>query len=514
MLRKLLSVSGWTLVSRVTGFARDVVLAAVLGAGAAMDAFTVANRLPNHFRAIVAEGAFNSAFVPAYARQLETDGAVPARRFAGAIALVLGLGLVALTALAILFAPVLIGWLAPGFVGEPARFDLAVALTRITFPYLVCMALVTLLSGVLNAHERFAAAAAAPVLLNVAIVAALGAAFLFPSAAHAAAWGVLAAGLMELALVWIAAARAGVAPLAARPRLDAPTRGFLKAFGPALIGAAGVQIAMFADTILVTFLETGAPSALYYADRLYQLPVGLIGIAAGTVLLPEMSRHLAAGHVDAAHRAQNRAAGLTLLLGMPFAALFLTMPALAMEALFARGAFDRAAAQAAGAVLAAYAVGLPAVILIRSAVASFHARQDTTTPMMIALTAIAANVALKLVLMPRLGAPGLALATACGAWINVALLVGIGLRRGWMAPGGVLARIAAASALAALAMAGAVLAVLGQSPFILQHLPMGLPGGPALGLATLAGTAGILAYGTTLAGLLRLFGLHGRDLRG
>lgn len=503
MLKKLLSVSGWTLVSRLTGFIRDVVLAAILGAGPLMDVFTVANRLPNHFRAIFAEGAFNAAFVPAYARTLEQDGPGAARRFSGAIALVLTAVLTLLTIAAIVFMPQIIGWLAPGFVGDPMRFELAVALTRVTFPYLVFVSLVTLISGVLNAHERFATAAAAPVLLNVAIIAALALAFLFPSAAHAAAWGVVSAGVLELMLVLGAVARAGAMPQLVRPRLDMPTRGFLKAFLPAVIGAGGVQIAMFADTILVTFLERGAPSTLYYADRLYQLPVGVIGIAAGTVLLPEMSRRLAAGDPAAAHGAQNRAIAFTLVLAGPFLAMFLIAPTLVVEALFGRGAFDQDAARAAGAVLAAYAVGLPAIVLIRSCVASFQARQDTTTPMIVSFIAIAANVALKLWLMPRMGAPGLALATACGAWINLGLLYGLALKRGWTQPDRRLGLVALSVALACTAMAGAVWAALLWLP---QYIAL-LPGLHTLALLAGAGGLGMIIYCVVIVLGFRLSGL-------
>src|SRR3954468_12705165 len=435
MLKQILSVGGWTLVSRITGFVRDVVIAAVMGIGPVADAFVVALRLPNHFRAIFGEGAFNSAFVPAYAAARETKGPAAAKLFADRVFTLTLLVQVALLALALPAMPWVVRLLAPGFSEDPEKFALAVTLTRITFPYLLFVTLVTLLSGLLNAHERFAAAAAAPILLNVALVAALALAFLFPTAGHAAAWGVAAAGVLELTLVWVDARRAGFAPTPRRPGWDAAMRGFFKALGPAVVGSAGVQIAMFADTIIASFLPTGAVSSLYYADRLYQLPVGVIGIAAGTVLLPEMSRRIAAGDVAGAHGAQNRALGFTLALAAPFAVAFATVPDLVMAALFRRGAFDLAAAQRAGAVLAAYAVGLPATVLIRSAVASFYARSDTTTPVVAALIAVAVNVLLKIALTGPFGVVGLALGTAAGAWINLVLLLGLAYRRDWTAPG-------------------------------------------------------------------------------
>ncbi len=504
MLRQILSVGGWTLLSRITGLAREIVMAAILGAGPLMDAFVVANRIPNHFRAIFGEGAFNAAFVPGYARILTRQGVPAARLFSGRIIALFGLTLLVVSALAIAFMPQLVGLLAPGFRENPATFDLAVTLTRITFPYLLFVSLVTLLSGVLNAHERFAAAAAAPILLNVSIVAALAVAFLFPSAAHAAAWGVFAAGLLELALVLAAAARIDATPLMTRPRLDSEVKGFLRRLVPATLGAAGVQIALFADTILVTLSGPGAASSLNYADRLYQLPIGVIGIAAGTVLLPTMSRRLADADEAGAYRAQNRTIGLTLVLAAPFAVAFLLIPTLIMEAVFARGAFDRAAAEAAGAVLMAYAFGLPAIVLIRSAIASFHSRGDTTTPVFISLAAIGLNVALKLVLMPRFGAPGLAFATAAGAWANLGLLYGIALARGWTRPDATLGRTLAAVAAASLALA---IAIVLAAPAVTGRVgPLG-PLNPAmLTLSALAILGGLAYGGVMLAGarLLRV----------
>jgi putative peptidoglycan lipid II flippase len=452
MLKKLLSVSGWTLVSRVSGFIRDLVLAAVLGAGTLMDVFTVANRLPNHFRAIFAEGAFNTAFIPAYARVLMMHDVPVARRFAGMIGVLLTLALLVLTVLAMLFMPTLVSWLAPGFVARPEAFELAVMLTRITFPYLILVSLVTLVSGVLNAHERFGAAAAAPVLLNLSIIGAVLIAWMFPNSAYAAAWGVLMAGVLELILVVVAAIHAKIMPVPAKPQLTLEVRAFFKALGPATLGSMGTQLAMFADTILVTFLAVGGASALYYADRLYQLPLGVIGIAAGTVLLPHMSRLLASGDETSAHRAQNRSLSFTLILAAPCFVMFLIAPTLLFEALFMRGAFDQNAANNAGSVLAAYAVGFPAMVCLRSIVASFYARQDTSRPVIASLTAIGINIALKIMLMPTMGAAGLALSTAIGAWVNVGILYIWALTKGWTKPDIHLMRTTFSIVLAALTM--------------------------------------------------------------
>ncbi len=505
MIRRILSVGGWTLVSRATGFCRDVVMAAVMGAGPLADAFVVAFRLPNHFRAIFGEGAFNVAFVPAYARLEEAGEAGSAQRFVDAVfTLMLGVQ-VALLALAWIAMPWVVRALAPGFADEPEKFALAVALTRITFPYLLFITLVTLLSGVLNAHRRFAVAAGAPVLLNVAMLAALALAFLFPNAAYAAAWGVTVSGVLQLALLWWAVRRAGVAPRLARPRLsDAAMTRFFRVLGPAVIGSAGVQIAMFADTIIASFLPTGAVSALYYADRIYQLPFGVIGIAAGTVLLPEMSRRIAAGDASAAHTAQNRAAGFSLALAAPFAVAFLVLPDLIMAALFQRGAFDAQAAARSGSVLAAYGLALPAVVLIRCAVASFYARQDTRTPLYASLAAVGLNVLLKLVLTGPFGVTGLALATAFGAWVNLAILSVLAWRRGWAAPSRSLAVTTVGVVVGSLAVAACAA---GGLPMVDRMMPA-LPRFRELALLVAVGAAAALAYAAVLVGAMRLFGVR------
>src|SRR5882672_5823202 len=289
MLGRIFTVGGYTLLSRLTGFARDIMLAAILGAGPMADAFFVALRLPNHFRAIFAEGAFNAAFVPAYARIREQGGAEQARLFGDRVFTLLFASQVVLLAAALVFTPWVIGLLAPGFSRDPGQFALAVELTRITFPYLLLVTLVTLYGGILNALGRFAAAAAAPILLNLSMMATLALAVFFPTAGHAAAWGVFIAGCLEALMVAADLGRDEGLPRFRALRLDEDVRRFFKALGPAVLGSAGTQIALFADTIIASFLAAGAVSALYYADRLNQLPIGVIGIAIGTVLLPEMA---------------------------------------------------------------------------------------------------------------------------------------------------------------------------------------------------------------------------------
>lgn len=502
MLRKILSVGGFTLLSRMSGFARDIVLAAVLGAGAMMDAFSVALRLPNHFRAIFGEGAVNQAYIPAYARIRQQGGEAAAALFSNRVFSLNLIVQVVLIAIALPLMPEIVRLLAPGFANDPQRFDLAVALTRITFPYLLFITLVTLLSANLNAVDRYAAAAAAPILMNICLIAALAVAFLFPSAAYAAAWGMAAAGVLEWLLVAIAARHAGVAAALTRPRLDADVRSFFKAFGPAVIGSAGVQIALFADTIIASLLPAGAYASLYYAERLYQLPIGVIAIGVGTVLLPTMSRLLAAGSEAGSDKAQNRAVALTIVAAAPFAAAFLAIPELIVSALFERGRFDGAASQAAGAVLLAYAAGLPAIVLIRTQLSTFQARGDTTTPMLVSLAAIGANVALKLLLWRGFGAPGLALATAAGAWINLGALFVLGVRRGWARPDPKLATLIAVTLCAAV-LAG--LAARVATPILLVALA-GFPYEPRLAALAIVGVIAGGLYAVVVAGGLKASG--------
>jgi putative peptidoglycan lipid II flippase len=432
MLGRIFTVGSYTLLSRLTGFARDIMLAAILGAGPVADAFFVAFRLPNHFRAIFAEGAFNAAFVPAYAHVHGEKGEVSAKLFADRIFTLLFLSQVVLLVVAWLFMPQAMSVLAPGFSEDAEQRRLAIELTRITFPYLLLITLVTLYGGMLNVMHRFASAAAASIFLNIAMMATLAVAVWFPTPGHAAAWGVLISGFLQYFLLAGDLATHGGLPRFAPLKLDEDIRAFFRALGPATIGSMGTQVAMFADTIIATFLPAGALSALYYADRLNQLPIGVIGVAVGTVLLPEMARRITAGDNAGAMAAQRRAFDFTLLLSVPFVAAFLAVPDSITRAMFARGAFSKADAAAAGATLAAYAVGLIPFVLIRSAVATFYARKDTATPVKASLTGLTINMGLKLLLMGAFAQVGLALATAVGAWVNLLLVLAFAVRAGYL----------------------------------------------------------------------------------
>jgi len=515
MIGKILTVGGYTLLSRLTGFFRDIMLAAILGAGPVADAFFVAFRLPNHFRAIFAEGAFNAAFIPAYARIRTQGGAEAAQKFGDRIFTLLFASQVVLLALALVFTPQVIEILAPGFSREPQQFALAVSLTRITFPYLLLITLVTLWGGILNALHRFAAASAAPILLNLAMIATLALAAYFPGAGYAAAWGVLISGVLQALLVGGDTLRNGVMTSFRALRLDGDVRRFFKALVPATIGSAGTQLALFADTIIASFLSAGAISALYYADRIDQLPIGVIGIAVGTVLLPEMTHRLATGDEAGARSAQNRAIEFALLLGVPCIVAFLAVPDLIMRGLFVRGKFTTGDAHAAAMTLMAYTIGLIPFVLIRSVVAPFLARGDTATPVKAALTGTAVNIVLKLVLMGPLAQVGLALATSIGAWINFLLVLWLAGRAGFIAADAELKASLGKLALAGIALAAALLVAAPLATSWLGSLPRLRDVSELLAVALVGGLVyGVLIlilFGRRWLALLRGGGGNGRD---
>jgi len=433
LVRAAATVGGLTLASRILGFLRDVLIAAVLGAGAAADAFFVAFKLANMLRRLFAEGAFNAGFVPLFARTLEQEGAEPARVFASHALTVMIAILAAVVLVAELTMPWLVRALASGFEPGSERYLLAVELSRLTFPYLMLISLAALVSGVLNGIGRFAAAAFAPILLNVALVASIGLAVATRSStAHALAWGVLAAGFLQFGALTMVAARAGwrLRPrwpgAADRVRLARLWRLVL----PGAFGAGVYQLNLVIDTWFASHLPTGAVSYLFYADRLVQLPLGLIGVALGTALLPLLSRQLRGGHEEAARHNFDRALELALLLSLPAAVGLGTLAGPIVTVLFERGAFDRAAAEATAAALTAFALGLPAYVLIKVLATGFFAREDTRTPVVVAALCLLANVAVILATIGTWGHVGIALATSTASWLNAGLLAFLLARRG------------------------------------------------------------------------------------
>ena len=423
LLRGVATVGGYTLVSRVLGFVRDVLTAAYLGAGPVADAFFIAFKFPNFFRRLFAEGAFNAAFVPLFAGMVAKDGRVVARDFAEDAMAALIAVLLLLT-LAIEFAmPQFVGLVAPGFRDQPEKLALAIEFTRITFPYLLFISLVSLQGGVLNSLDRFAAVAVTPVLLNLSMIGAL--LVLTPrlgSAGIALSWGVALAGLAQFLWLAAACAREGMSLRLPVPRFTPEVKRLLQLMLPAALGSGVVQVNLLIDIVIASLLPTGAVSFLYYADRLYELPLAVIGIAIGTAILPLLSRQIRLGENEAAATTQNRALEVAMILTLPATIALIALAQPIIATLFERGAFDPGATRDTARALVAYALGLPAYVLIKVLAPCYYARQDTRTPVKIAVICVAVNTIAALALMQVFAHVGIALATALSAWLNAALL--------------------------------------------------------------------------------------------
>jgi putative peptidoglycan lipid II flippase len=454
------TVGGLTMVSRLGGFVRDIIMAAALGAGPGADAFLVALKLPNFFRRLFAEGAFSVAFVPVFAGELQAGGTPQARRFGGEASALLLAMTVPVTVLAVIFMPWVIAVVAPGFSADPVRFALAVDLGRITFFYLPLISLCALVGGMLNAVGRFAAFAFAPTLFNLCLIGAmLAGPWLAIDTGHALAWGVAISGGVQLAWLGWCAARNGMLPVLAWPRLTPTARRMLKLMGPAAIGGGIVQINALVDIVLASLLPAGAVSFLYYADRLYQLPLAVIGTAIGTALLPLLARQIKADNFAGAREAQNRAMELALLFGLPAAGGLALAAGPITSVLFERGAFTAADVQATATAITAFSAGIPAYLLLKGLQAAFYAREDTWTPVKAGLVGMAVNAGLALLLLYQIGHVGIALATSVAAWVNAALLGWVLHRRGLLNLDQRLKRRALSMLVAAVAMAATLAGV-------------------------------------------------------
>lgn len=491
LLRNFATVGGATLSSRLLGFVRDILMAAALGTGPVADAFVVAFRFPNLFRRLFAEGAFNSAFVPLFARTLEGEGQEEARAFAQEAMAGLLTVLALVSALAMIAMPVLMLVLAPGFVGDEAKFDLTVFLTRITFPYLTLVSILALVSGVLNGLGRFAAAAFAPTLLNVVLIivlwVALGAGFAGQDeAGMLLAIGVVIGGFAQLALVWADLHRARYALNLVRPRWSPRMKRLVQLGVPGVIAGGITQINIVVGTMIAS-LQAGAVSLLYYADRLYQLPLGVVGIAIGVVLLPELSRRLKAGDEAGVKVASARSLEFAMLLTLPSAVALATIAPELVSVLFERGAFDETARVGTAAALQAFAIGLPSFVLIKVFSPAFFAREDTKTPMLIGGVSVAVNIAISLALFPSIGHVGIAFATSVSGWVNACILYVVMVRRGyWHVERALLIKVLLLL-LCALVMGALLWALSGQlAPWLAieTHLPVRIG---ALGLLIVAG---------------------------
>jgi putative peptidoglycan lipid II flippase len=502
LLRSIATVGGYTLVSRVTGFLRDILVAGMLGAGTVSDAFFVAFRFPNLFRRLFAEGAVQAAFVPIFAGLLETEGREAARVFARRALSVMAVFLLAFTALLEILMPFAMIVMAPGFDAVPGKMELATELTRIAFPYLLFISLVALQSGVLNALGHFGAAAAAPILLNLTLIAALvGFSPLLETPGHALAWGVSAAGVIQF--VWLAwhCRRAGMALAPIRPALTPRIRLLVRRILPVVLGGSLYQINLLIGTILASLLADGAVSWLYYADRVTQLPLGVVGVAVSTALLPLLSRQLKAGQWDAAMHNQNRALEVALLLTLPAAAALMVIPGPVIAALFERGAFSPADTAATAAALMAFASGLPSYVLVKILAQAFFAREDTAMPVRIAAAAMAANIVLNVILMQVWGHVGIALAAALSNWGNAVALAVVLHRRGQL---GLDARFRARLPRMALATALMGLALWAGALALAEPLAMGDPARVAALAALVVGGAAVYGVAAQVSGAARV----------
>ncbi len=430
LFRSIVTVGSFTMLSRALGFCRDILIAAFLGAGSLADVFFVAFKIPNLFRRLFAEGGFNAAFVPEFSGILEREGKIKAKVFAEqALSVLFWAMLIVFIAVQIMM-PYLVTGFAPGFRSNAEQFNLTILLTRITFPYLIFISLASLMSGVLNSLGKFAAAAATPILLNICLISSL---IIFSehtkTPAHALAWGVCIAGIFQFIWLLFNCGWAGFWLRLVRPRLTNNVRKMLGRILPVAIGAGVYQASLLIDTIIASLLPSGSISFLFFADRVNQLPLGVVGVAVGTALLPLMSRQLRASDYKGASESQNRAVEFSLLLTLPAAVALVILSEPIISVLFERGEFDSASVKATGDALAIYAIGLPAYIMVKALTPGFFARKDTITPVKVAAFSLLINLVLNLILMVPFLHLGIAAATAISAWCNVLALIFIMKRR-------------------------------------------------------------------------------------
>lgn len=428
LIRSAATVGGTTFLSRILGFLRDMMVASAIGTGPIADAFFVAFRFPNMFRSIFAEGAFNSAFVPLFAKRLEGEGEASARRFAEEATSALLFVLLLLTIFAMIFMPALMHVFAPGFGDDPQKRLWAIEFSRITFPYLLFISLTALQAAILNSLGKFFAGAAAPVMLNVTMIVAL--LFVVPFVANpglALSWGVCIAGVVQFIWLAISCANANMTLRLRAPRLTPDVKRLLKLGVPGVIAGGIGQVNLTVGTMIAT-LQAGAVSWLYYADRIYQLPLGVVGIAIGVVLLPDLSRRLRSNDDAGALHSLNRALEFAMLLTVPAAVALAIIPYDIIKVLFERGHFHAADTQATSVALAIYAIGLPAFVLNKVFSPAFFARENTWTPLKFAGFSVAVNVATSFFLFQFIGFAGIAWGTTIAAWTNT-IQLGIRLWR-------------------------------------------------------------------------------------
>ncbi|MEM7617790.1 MAG: murein biosynthesis integral membrane protein MurJ [Pseudomonadota bacterium] len=423
LFKAMATVGGFTGLSRILGFLRDILTAAILGAGPIADAFFVALKMPNFFRRVTAEGAFHVAFIPLYSGTLEDEGKEKAEIYASnTFAMMLAI-LVPFTLLAMIAMPYIIYVIAPGFTDDPLRYDLAVNLSRITFPYLLLISLTALLGGVLNAHNKFAPFAAAPILFNVSLIIAL----LFftkftENAGYAMAYGVVLAGITQLLLLFYFIFRNNIRITFKSPDFTPKIKKTFKLMGPGVIGAGAMHINLFVDLVIASLLASGSISYLYYADRLNQLPIGMIGVAVSLALLPMLSKAVKAKDTAEANNLFNRSLEFSMLLALPAAVALFTIPETLIGTLFERGKFTPEDTMYASNVLMGYAIGVPSYIAAKTFQSSFWSKQDTMSPVKISVLITVINITLSLILIKPFGVAGIAVSTGLVGWLQLYLL--------------------------------------------------------------------------------------------
>jgi putative peptidoglycan lipid II flippase len=426
LIRSVAKVGGYTTISRVLGFVRDQLIAFTLGTGFVADAFFVAQRFPNLFRTLFAEGAFNSAFVPLFAKKIEADGKDQAHQFANDVFSVLLTWMLFFTCACMALMPWLIYLVAWGFKGTPEKMALVVSLTQLCFPYLLFMCLTALQGGVMNSLNKFTAAAAAPILLNIVLILSNAVAWFYGTGNSATtgyifAAGVTLSGIAQYVLLAVACNRAGFRFMPKWPKLTPDVKQVISRSLPGILSGGVMQI----NLLIATSIASGiahANSYLYYADRLYQLPLGVIGVAVGVVLLPTLSRLLRAGDFERVLDAKNRALEFSLFLTLPAAAALMTIAGPILHTLFEHGAFKTEDTLAVAPAVMAFAAGLPAYSLTKVFQPSFYAREDTKTPMRFAINSVIVNIVASFVLSHYFSHVGIAMATSLAAWTNAAQL--------------------------------------------------------------------------------------------
>ncbi|MCP4185804.1 MAG: murein biosynthesis integral membrane protein MurJ [Hyphomicrobiales bacterium] len=424
---KFFTVGGATLASRFLGFAREMLIASILGAGPVADAFYAAFRFPNLFRRLFAEGAFNSAFVPMFSSELESNDRYQAKQFAETVLSYLVVVLIVLTAVAEIAMPWLVGTIiAPKFIANADKFDLTVELTRIMFPYLFCMSIVAMLSGILNSLRHYFVAAIVPVILNIILVGVLLAAHYLNLETFAVgrvlAWGVLTAGFVQMGLLYFAARQRGFALSMRLPRPSKRVKKLLALALPLALTGGITQINLLVGQIIAS-AQDGAIAMLNYADRIYQLPLGVVGIAIGVVLLPELTRALASSNESEVQKLQSKSLEFALMLTLPAAVGLYFLPVPIVAILYERGAFDAETTLLTASALAAFAVGLPSFVLQKVFQPTYFARFNMRAPMWFAAGSAITNIVGSLLLFPQYGHVGIAISTSIAGWVNAILLI-------------------------------------------------------------------------------------------